>query len=155
MLVDTNVLIYGRTRRSVQCSRLLERLDDGAVSGVITSFILAEYCHRRMVQEAQSSGLAGSNPARQLSRRPERIRRLSRYAGEVRLLLASSLKVETPDEIDFAVALELQRNHGLLTVDSINLAIAQRRGIRGIATADAGFEAVQGCIVYRPDDLDL
>jgi predicted nucleic acid-binding protein len=57
--------------------------------------------------------------------------------------------------VDFAVALELQRQHGLLTNDSLNLAVAKRLGIKEIVTADTHFDAVQGIIIYKPDDLIL
>jgi predicted nucleic acid-binding protein len=51
------------------------------------------------------------------------------------------------------VALELQKQFGLMTLDSLTLAMMRRLGIHEIATADANFDHVQGVIVYKPDDL--
>jgi predicted nucleic acid-binding protein len=48
---------------------------------------------------------------------------------------------------------ELQRQHGLLTNDSLNLAVAHRLGINELATADSNFDLVQGIIVYKPADI--
>lgn len=153
VFLDTNVLLYARNRRSPQCRQLLLRCEQGAVNGVVSLPTLAEFSHRCMVQEAQSNGLVGSNPARALSERPELVRQLSAYAESVRDLLDSSLTVAESHPQDFLVALELQKQHGLLTNDSLNLAIARRHGIKDIATADKSFDNVPGVIIYKPEDI--
>jgi predicted nucleic acid-binding protein len=71
----------------------------------------------------------------------------------VRDILNSELDVEPVQPGDLTLALELQRLHGLLTNDSMHLAVAKRLGIHGIATADGSFENVPGIIVYKPTDL--
>lgn len=153
VLIDTNVLLYARNHRSPQCRELLLRCEQGAVNGVLTLPTLAEFSHRCMIQEAQSNGLVGSNPARALSERPELVRQLKAYAESVRDLLDSALVVAESHAQDFLVALELQTQHGLLTNDSLNLAIARRHGIKDIATADKSFDNVQGIIIYKPEDI--
>ena len=153
--IDTNVLIYARRNRSQQCRGLLVRCESKAVIGVITSLVLAEFCHRRMMQESQALGLTMSNPAKSLGQRPDMVRQLSGYADDVRALAAGDLTIVPIEATDFAVALELQRQHGLLTNDSLNLAVAKRLGIKEIVTADTHFDAVQGIIIYKPDDLIL
>lgn len=153
IFIDTNVLIYAKGQRSPQCCQLLHRCEQGGLNGVITLVTLAELCHRRMVQEAQATALVGSNPARALSEKPALVRRLNGYAEEVRDLLDSRLTIIELQALDFHVALELQKQHGLLTNDSLNIAVAKRLGIKEIATADKAFDSVQGLIVYKPDDL--
>ena len=81
------------------------------------------------------------------------VRQLSVYADDVRALLGGELALIEAEKTDFAVALELQRQFGLLTIDSINLAVARRLGINEIATAEAHFDHIQGLIVYKPGDL--
>jgi len=153
VFVDANIIIYMLGRKSVQCRSFLTRCDDGAIEGWISTSVVAEVGHRRMMHEAQSRQLIGSNPARALAQRREFVRQLTAYADEVRNLLGGGLAVETVRPDDFFVALELQKQHGLLTIDSINLAVARRLGINEIATADTNFEHIQGVIVHRPDDL--
>ena len=106
-----------------------------------------------MMQEAQAAGRAAANPSKALTQKPEIVRQLSVYADDVRALLGGELTLSESETADFAVALELQRQFGLLTIDSINLAIARRLGIKEIATADSNFDRIQGLIVYKPDDL--
>ncbi|MCK9588327.1 MAG: type II toxin-antitoxin system VapC family toxin [Terrimicrobiaceae bacterium] len=153
VFIDTNVLVYARRGQSVQCRQLLSRCNTLAVHGVISGFVVAEFCHRRMMQEAQATGRAPSNPARTLAQKPEMVRQLSVYAGDVRALLGGELALMEAGATDFAVALELQRQMGLLTIDSVNLAVARRLGINEIVTADSHFDHIQGLIVYKPDDL--
>jgi len=88
---------------------LVDRCLRRDVYGVITSITVAEYCHRRMMQEAQSRGLSGSNPARALAQDAALVRRLVRYRQEVEDLLAGDLLVvatehRTTTEADARVA---------------------------------------------------
>jgi predicted nucleic acid-binding protein len=153
VFVDTNILIYARRGASLQCRAFLNRCQDKAVQGVITSYVVAEFCHRRMIQEAQSGGLVASNPARVLSTKPELVRNLTVYAEDTRALLSGELELAAIHPEDVTEALLLQTKHGLLTINSINLAVARRLGLAAMVTADTAFDNVQGMIVYRPDDL--
>jgi predicted nucleic acid-binding protein len=153
VLIDANILIYARRGMSEQCRRLLARCANGEVSGVLTTIALAEFCHRRMTQEAQSRGLSASNPAKVLSQDPALVRRLAQYAREVEDLLAGELSLLSIEGTDFTKALELQRQHGLLTNDSLHLATGLRAGVNLLATADPQFGAIPGLTVFRPEDL--
>lgn len=153
VLIDANVLIYGHRRTSRHAADLLARCAVGAVEGIITTGILAEFCHRRMLQEAQSRGLVAANPARALGEKRELVRQLQYYSEEVRDLLGGGLFVEPVLPEDFHLALEFQQQFSLLTNDSLNLAVARRLGITEIATADRSFDAAQGFIVYKPSDV--
>jgi predicted nucleic acid-binding protein len=155
VFIDTNVLLYARAGHSVQSRQLISRCNLGAINGVISGFVIAEFCHQRMMQEAQSAGRAVANPSKALAQKPELVRQLSVYADDVRALLSGELTLLEAEMADFAVALELQRQFGLLTIDSINLAVARRLGIKEIATADRNFDHIQGLIVYKPDDLNV
>ncbi|MBE7502903.1 MAG: type II toxin-antitoxin system VapC family toxin [Verrucomicrobiales bacterium] len=153
ILLDANVLIYARRGVSVQSRRLLERCASGEVVGIVTTFVLAEYCHRRMMQEAQSRGLAAANPAKALAENPPSVRQLSQYAQEVEDLLAGELETLETVASDFTEALALQRQHGLLTNDSLLVATALRAGVNRLATADPQFDGVTGLTVFKPDDV--
>jgi len=153
ILVDANILLYARRGSSPRCRDFLTRCDQQAVSGVITTVILAEFCHRQMMIEAQATGVAASSPVRTLGRNPAKVRQLASYASDVRNLLGGGLHVESAVPADFPVALEIQKQHGLLTNDALNLAVSRRLGISEIATADSDFDEIEGWFVYRPDDL--
>ncbi len=155
VFVDTNILLYARAGQSRQCREFVTRCMDGELTGIISELVVAEFCHRRMVQEAQSSGLAGSNPVRALSQNPESVRKMSVYADDVRGLLGGELQWISASGSDFFVALELQQQHGLLINDSLILAVIRRLGLTEIATADSHFDTVHGLVTYKPDDLTV
>jgi len=58
-----------------------------------TTVALAEFCHRRMMQEAQSRGLSGSNPAKAMSQNPALVRQLIQYRQEAEDLLSGELSI--------------------------------------------------------------
>lgn len=153
VLIDANIFIDARQGMSVQCHRLLERCARREIMGFVTIVILAEFCHRRMMQEAQSRGLAGSNPAKALAQSPNLVRQLTQYRDEIEDLLSGELFVLTVESSDFAQASELQHTYGLLTNDSLNLAAGLRGGVNMLATADPQFDSVAGVTIFKPDDL--
>lgn len=154
IFIDANILIYAVEQRSPQCRQLLARCEGEAVRAIANTVVLAEFSHRRMMNEAKAAGLiSGSNPARSLAEKRGAIQQLSIYAGNVRDLLDSLITFEPVLPQDFAVAVELQKQHALLTNDSLNLAVAKRLGIQGIATADKSFDHVPGLIIYKPEDI--
>jgi len=154
IFIDANIFICAVERRSPQCRQFLDRCDGEAVHGFSSIIALGEVCHRRMINEAREAGLiSGGNPSRLLAEKPGGVPQLSVYADNVRALLDSTITFEPVHPADFLVALELQQQHGLLTNDSLNLVIAKRLGIQGIATADKSFDNVQGLIVYKPEDI--
>ena len=153
VLLDANVLIYARRGRSAQCRRLLDRCANRDVTGLVTTLVVAEFCHRRMMQEAQSRGLVASNPAKALAQNPALVRQLSQYAPEVEDLLAGELEILETTAADFTQALALQKQHGLLTNDSLLLATGLRARVSQLATSDPQFDVVSGITVFKPDDV--
>jgi len=153
VFIATNVLIYHRSGKSPQCTDLLTQCADGNVTAFVSTVVLAEYSHRMMMIECYARGLTASNPAKAMSARPELVRSLVSYADDVRELLDGGLVIEPVVALDCHVALELQSRFGLLTNDSLNLAVARRLGISDLATADSNFDQVHGIVVHRPSDV--
>ncbi len=153
VLIDANILIYAKRGMSAQSRRLLERCARHEVNAVLTTIVVAEFCHRRMMQEAHSRGLSGSNPAKALAQNPGLVQQLTQYSQEVEDLLSGDLLVLAVESTDFTKAADLQRTHGLLTNDSLNLAVALRIGVNLLATADPQFDSMPGVTVFKPEDV--
>jgi predicted nucleic acid-binding protein len=156
VFIDANVLIYAVERRSRQCRELLERCDRDDVRAFSSTIVLTEVCHRRMLNEAKEARLvSGNNPARLLAEKHGAIQQLGVYADNVRDLLDSTISFEPIQPQDFYLALELQKQHELMTNDGLNLAVLKRLGLKQIATADKSFATALGIIVYRPADVAM
>ena len=155
VFVDANIILYMLANQSEQCRAFLARCVSGELEGWITTVVVAEVCHRRMMLEARARGVVSSNPAKELGRKAAAVRKLFAYADEARALLGGGLHVEPVLPSDFYPALEFQSGQGLLTNDSLNLAVARRLGLHDVATADVHFDGVGGLAVYRPDDIEV
>ncbi len=155
VIVDANIFIYANQKASAQCVKLLERCANNEVFGILPTHILAEVMHVLMLAEAKDIGIIkGSNPARQLTENPQKVKSLNRYESLIRDLLAIGLQLEPLQREDFITAMSLQRQYGLLTNDALFMAIATRLRVTAIVSADSVFGNVQGIIHYSPDDLN-
>ena len=105
------------------------------------------------MQEAQSLGLAASNPAKALSQNTALLEQLSQYRRDVADLLAGDLTILSLEAADLTLALQLQQQHCLLTNDSLHLAAALRANVLALATNDPGFDLVPTVTLYKPGDL--
>jgi predicted nucleic acid-binding protein len=108
-----------------------------------------------MIADARAAGLAsGSNPARRLASRPEMVRALGVYRDKVLALARLGVGFEPCGRDDlFDAAFGFQRRYGLLTNDSVLLAVALRLKADALATADEALAAVTEISVYRPSDV--
>ncbi len=154
ILIDSNIFIYWLAQQSSECGKLLRRCAEGEVEGYVSVLSLAEVAHRLMILEARENGwIKGSNPVRSLQARPERVQALIHCDQRVQDILRLRLHVEDFKHADFTQALVIRRRYGLLTNDSILVAVALRLGIRDIASADKALQKVPGHITHAPSDL--
>jgi predicted nucleic acid-binding protein len=153
-LIDTNIFLYHLAAQSSDCRQILNRIGRGEISGYVTTPIIGELLHKRMVIEAVNVGLvSGSKPFEKLKRQPQLIARLSNYITETAQLLQLPLSVIEVTEEDINWSHTLRRAYGMLVIDSINLACAVRRGITDIATHDTDFLHVPNLKIWRPADI--
>ena len=153
VLLDSNILLYAATRYSQECVGLVERVANGVVEACLTTVTVGEICHRWMMEECRDRGIVlGGNPARALAEKPEVITQLTNYYSLTMAVLNGRFDIRSVEPRDLLLALQLQRRWGLLTHDSVQLAVAERMGINEIATADKNFDNVQGFIIYKPSD---
>lgn len=153
-LIDTNIFLYHLAARSPDCRQLIVRLERGEVVGYVTTPIIAEILHKRMVIEAVGSGLiSGAKPFEKLKRQPQLIAQLSHYITEINQLLQLPLTVIEVAEKDINWSHALRQAYGMLVIDSINLACAVRRGITDIVTHDTDFLHIPKLNIWQPTDI--
>jgi len=81
------------------------------------------------------------------------VRKLARSEIQVREFLNLGLRLEPVFPADVLEAVRVQRESGLLTNDSLLLAVLRRLNVRILATADTAFRDISGWIVLSPDDV--
>lgn len=149
--IDTNILVYANQGRSPECAGFLGRCVNGDLQGVVPAPMVAELVHALMLIEARENHwIERANPARSLAERPDLVRRLARYEIQTREFLGIGLRIEPVGAADFLEGLRVQKESGLLTNDSLLLAVARRLGCEAVATADQGIASAAGFDVYSP-----
>lgn len=156
-VLDTNILIYAEQGVSLQAQRLLRRVEEHDLTGVLPQPVWQETIHRLMLAEAIAVGrVRGANPARQLARKPAVVKGLTLYREKVRALVTLGLGFEPCHETDLLVkALEIQEQYALLTNDSLIAAMALRMEADALASTDSRFRALKELTLYAPSDVKL
>lgn len=154
-VIDTNVLLYAEQGISAQAQRLLRRCAGVELIGTLPQTVWQELNHKLMLAEALMLGkVSGRNPSRQLSKKPDIVRSLGLYRQKVQALLDLGLGFEPCTRDDLAKeAFRHQEHYGLLTNDSVVLAVALRLGADVLASADDSFRNVGEIQVACPTDL--
>jgi predicted nucleic acid-binding protein len=153
-LIDANIFIYHFGALSAECTDFLARVARREVEAHITTIVVAEVLHRRMVAEALSKGLiSAGKPLQKLKANPDVIKGLTDYVTEMEKLLKLPIAVHEATAADIATSHALRAAHGLFVNDSINLACALRMGLADVVTHDEDFSRVTTITTWEPTDI--
>lgn len=156
-VIDTNVLLYAEQGVSAQAQRLLRRCASVELIGTLPQTVWQELNHKLMLAEALMLGkVSGRNPSRQLSKKPDIVRSLGLYREKIKALLDLGLGFEPCRRDDLTKeGFRHQEHYGLLTNDSVVLAVALRLRADVLVSADDSFRNVGEIQVACPTDLKL
>ena len=153
VFVDANILVYALLNQSTQCLRFLNMCSQGSVAALTTTHVINETTHRLMIYEAYNKGIITKATAAALKVKPHEIKGLQHYWTQIELIFDLGIQIV---DVHREVLLEAQRVRlasGLMTNDSIVVAVMHMHAISTLASADADFDLVAGLVRYAPDDL--
>ncbi len=154
IFVDANILIYHFSGLSLECQRCLQQCESQEIEAFIGVHIMLEVAHRLMMLEALQKGLiTGGQPARKLKEKPEIIKLLHEYNQSVQQIPRLNIRVRTITSAVVRASEAIRLQEGLLTNDSVTVALMQKLSLTNIATFDADFTNVSSLRVYQPEDL--
>jgi predicted nucleic acid-binding protein len=153
IFLDANVFIYVFGGQSKQCLELLFRCAREEVYGVTAIEAINEVTHRLMLAEALATGVIRRARAQDLRGKTEAIRRLGQYWAHVDKIFNLNILILKSDEHRLHRAHAMRSRHGLLTNDSLILAVMNEYGIGCLATRDGDFDHVAQLTVYKPTDI--
>jgi predicted nucleic acid-binding protein len=154
IFVDANILIYHFSGISFDCRSFLERCESRQIDAFTGVHIILEVTHRLMILEAQNKGLiSGSQPARKLKEKPDIIKSLSDYNRSVRQIPKMGIRITGLSPTIIRVSETVRTQHGLMTNDSVTVALMRKRNLTNIATHDSDLKHIPGLTVYRPQDI--
>ncbi len=153
-LVDANIFLYHHAGASDECTEFIDRVARYQVEAFLTTTIIAETLHRRLMVEALTKGLISSGqPLKKLKSNPAIITQLTDHSTEIEKLLRLPFRVIDVTSVDISASHSLRQTHGLFVNDSINLAAATRLGITDFVTHDTDFERVPSISLWVPTDV--
>ena len=154
VFVDANILIYHFAGLSLECRAFLQRCESRQVAAFTGVHILLEVTHRLMVLEALQKGLiTGGQPARKLKEQPEIIKSLHEYNQSVHQIPRMRIRVRTITSAIVRASEAIRVQEGLMTNDSVTVALMRKLGLTAIATADADLDNLSALRVYQPGDI--
>jgi uncharacterized protein len=154
IFVDANFLIYHFSGISQECRAFLQRRESRQVEAFTGVHIVLEVMHRLIMLEALQKGLiTGGQPARKLKEQPEIIKVLREYNQSVQQIPRLNIRVRTITSGVVRASEAIRVQNGLMTNDSITVALMRKLSLTAIATADADFDNISALRVYRPGDI--
>jgi len=154
IFVDANIFIYHFSGISLECRAFLQRCESRQVEAFTGVHIVLEVMHRLMMLEALQKGLiTGGQPARKLKEQPEIIKVLREYNQSVQQIPRLNIRVRTITSGVVRASEAIRVQNGLMTNDSITVALMRKLSLTAIATADADFDAISVLSVYQPGDI--
>jgi predicted nucleic acid-binding protein len=154
VFIDANILHYAIIPVEPFTSAVLpfiDRLRHGEFDGYATFQVLADAQHKSMTSlAAHQYHLTRTSIANWLKNHPQNIQTLLGLIQAATLLNALPLTILPTEAATLIDAAAIGQAHGLLTNDSIVVAMMQRHGLAHLATNDDDFDRVAGITVWKP-----
>ena len=154
IFVDANILIYHFSGVSAACRTFLQRCESKQVEAFTGVHVLLEVAHRLMLLEALHKGfVSGGQLVRKLKEQPEIVKRLQEYNRSIRQVPRLGIRVRVITSAIVRASEAVRVQEGLLTNDSITVALMRQLGLTAVATYDADLDRVENLRVYQPADI--
>ena len=154
VFLDANVQAYHflQTEPLAQiCGSLFRRIARRGIEAFTSSGVAAEVIHRVMVAEAITRfGLQPSDAVSYLKTHPQAIRELRQYKAIPREFTLARIHILDITYREIHTSKRYRADYGMLTNDSIILAVMQRYKLVHLVTNDRDFERVPGIKVWMP-----
>jgi predicted nucleic acid-binding protein len=109
--------------------------------------------HRMMLAEALGSGVIKRDRVRDLRGKWREVAKLTEYWTQTSAIFGLNILVLPTDEARLRRAQTIRTRHGLLTNDSLIVAVMEEFEIQSLATRDDDFDHVSELTVYKPTDI--
>ena len=155
IFVDASVLALhftGHLELGPPCRDFLERCASREIEGYASVIAASETIHRVVVHEARTRlGFATSpETVNYLKRHPEAVRGLRQHLAVASKIYHLGVKILPVSYKDLHRGNRVRQQYGLLTNDSLIVAVMQRHRLRHLATHDQDFARVSTLHVWCP-----
>jgi len=156
VFVDANIFVYhfsGPTEYTDSCARFLQRIEEGKLTGITSTLVIAETLHRLMIIEATSKlQIEPKGAVHYLKHHPLDVKKLTEHTKVPERISLLGVKILPIEIEDIHKCNEIKNEYGLLTNDAITLAVMRRYHLTNIATNDPDFERISDLKVWKPTE---
>lgn len=153
VFLDANIFIYSFGGQSNECRDLLRRCATEDVFGITTLEVINEVTHRLMLAEAVAKGIITRQNAAALKGKWRDVAMLSDYWTLTSRIFGLNILIVASDESRLHRAQTVRSSHGLLTTDSLILAVMNEYRIDCLASRDGDFDHISSLTIYKPTDI--
>lgn len=155
VMLDANIVVYAlfpQVGKHQSCKKLLQRGARGDVQLYMVVNTVADVIHRAMVLELLSEGTfqTSGKAVSYLKQNPHAIQKLTRYKTILSDLKQARINILPLTYRDLHASKSYRQKYGVMTNDSLILAVMQRERIHYLATNDTDFQRVPGIAVRVP-----
>lgn len=154
VFVDANIFAIAYSHQGnlgTPARDFLERTKRKEIQGFTSTFVVAEVVHRVMVAEAQEQlNLPSRVIVEHLQQHPELVRSLTQHLGVASDIRKVNINILPLTVKDLHASKIVRTNHGLLTNDSLIVAVMRGHKLRHLVSHDAAFDQVAGLTVWGP-----
>ncbi|MEW6130560.1 MAG: type II toxin-antitoxin system VapC family toxin [Acidobacteriota bacterium] len=152
--IDANIVyyhIFDTPPLSEECSDFLYRVEQGELTRVISSDILADAVHKVMMTELVAlHGIPRAGILARVKKHPELLDSLNLHKAIPPIIRGLNVIVEPITLELLEAATELSVQYRLLTNDALILTTMKKFGIEHLATNDNDFDNISDIQVWKP-----
>ena len=152
--VDANIFIYHFSSLSAECRAFFARCETRQVKAFTGAHTVLEVAHRLMILEALHKGLiSAGQPVKKLKKHPEIIRSLQDYNTSLQQIPRMGVKIRSLTPSIIKESERIRTQYGLLTNDSVLVAVMRKMKLTQIVTYDSDLKHVPDLTLYQPQDI--
>ena len=154
VFVDANILVYFFTQMpplTERCKALFERASRLEIDIFTSAHVAIDVIHRVMLAEAiVMHGLAPRDAVSYLKSHPNTVKQLQWYRTIPSDIARARVHILDVTYRELHLSKKYRDHHGLLTGDSIILAVMERHKLVHLVTNDSDFKRIPGIKVWMP-----
>lgn len=154
VFVDANILVYYFTQMSPlteACKAFFERVSRLEIKAFTSAHVAVDVIHRVMLAEAIATlGLASRDAVSYLKSHPDVVKQLQWYRTIPSDIAQVRVHILDVTYRELHGSKKYRADDGLLTADSVVLAVMERYKLIHLATNDGDFERMPGIRVWMP-----
>ncbi len=152
IMLDANIIAYALLQiepYAKVCQALIHRASRREINAYTDAISAAAVVHRAMIVEAAKHfNLKGRQVVNHLKKHPQAIKQLTRYKTIPSALTRARIQILDVTYREIHASKQYRDTYGLLTNDSILLAVMKRHKLIHLVTNDKDFKRVKGLKVW-------